>query len=1500
MPKNTHLEIATAEAERLPEHAIHVELELSLLRAKGAELAKLLAWIPKTVSSDSFQNRFNAMEKALLPVFPELDKVNADEPSSEDFRWLHDNIRLVIASIQDTSSALQLLRKLPHVRDVSGAIVPRVAAIADQFIQSANLEFSDEGFSAFVTAFQEHSPLQMAELWALPAALKLSLLEQIAHRAPEVLRDRTAENRVGVCVRSLRDAGQAPWKDIVEPLVCFDQILKQDPAGAYAQMDFQSRELYRDAVVEISAHSDMSEVEVAGAALELAKDARHWSHANPRLAMRRSHVGYYLVAEGATLLHRKAGYRPGLGTQIQMILRRHPDEFYLPAIELLTLGIMAAILRPLLSSSSSLALVLFAMVIAVLPCSQSATELINYLVTTLLKPKILPKLDLSDGIPDECLTMIVVPTLLLNEKQVRRLVDDLEVRYLGNHDRNLHFALLTDLADSQEPPNEDDPLVKLCSDLISALNDKYAAKNAGSFLLLHRHRIYNPREQVWMGWERKRGKLLDLNKLLKNEYDSFPVKVGDLSILPRVRYVITLDSDTELPRGSAHRMVGAIAHPLNQAIIDPVRNVVVSGYGILQPRVGVSVQSASRSRLANIYSGQTGFDIYTRAISDVYQDLYGEGIYTGKGIFEVETLHQVLNERFPRNALLSHDLIEGAYARAGLVTDIEVIDDYPSHYSAYNRRKHRWLRGDWQIAGWLGSHVTNEAGERERNPISISSQWKILDNLRRSLVEPGTFLFLLLGWFALPEPARYWTIATVIILFLPSWFHFLFTLGRALAERSINVALDAVSGLFTANVNVLLTLTFLAHQALLSLDAILRALVRRLITRRGLLEWETAAQAELGHQKRTAVDVYLDWTPIVAVVLGLAIYYWRRESFWAALPILILWAFSKLVSSWLNRSPRALRKEVSKTDEMFLKQTALRTWRYFAEFSTAEHNWLVPDNVQEDPAKIAPRISPTNMGFLLNARQAAHEFGYLTLPEFAALNARTLQTMRSLERAHGHFLNWYDTQTLQPLPPKFVSSVDNGNLVASLWTLQQGCLNLLRKPLLQASLAEGAFDILVALRDLRACTRRNARVLQRGLRGADALKFAFSTEEDCLSELEASAAGRPRPADAVWFAAELRRRATSIREAVRDFTPWLLPEFASLRKEQVLAASDWENLPALRSMPEFIERIEALVRMTMFRTGSSPERQSAVQQLAALLAQARANAIRLINQIRSIANQAGELADEMDFGMLLDPRRKLLSVGYDAEVEKLHSACYDLLASESRIAAFVAIAKEDIEQDCWFLLGRTHTVEDGRPVLVSWTGTMFEYLMPALWMRSYPNTLLDRSRAAAVRAQQAYATRKGVPWGISESAYFKLDEAGNYQYHAFGLPGLALHKDEMKALVISPYSAALALGAVGSEAVKDLRRMHREGWFASYGFYEAADFTPSARRSRWHRYELVRCWMAHHQGMTLLSITNFLRGGVVQEWFHADPRVQASELLLHEKPVAHVRAGRAGLSVATS
>jgi len=1483
MPQNTHIEMAEAEAARIQEQK-RTTPEFDALRKNAEEVSQRLAWNPSVHASGFFSGRWTAMAATLKPVLEKAGRRGRKLPESEDLRWLRENLHLLWAEFWNTRSAFKQLRRLPHVLTPRGTTIPRAAAVAEAYLYAAEFNFSESGFSAYVAAFQETTLLKFRELWAIVPAMELALLEQIAARSKNAFDENAPSQSIGTCIKSLIEINQRQWKEVLEPQIAFDRVLRQDPAGAYARLDFESRNLYREKLVKIAERSDATEMEVAMQALEMARQAQERPVGDPRVALRESHIGYYLLAEGAADLRQRIGFRPAFAYKIRTLLRKHPDEFYLPGIEILTFGLMSLVVLVLTSTFTPPSLILLSMLTLLLPCSQAAVQLMNYLTTTLLRPEVLPKFDFANEIPEDCTTLVAVPALVLNEKQVRRLVENLEVRFLGNHDRNLHFALLTDLPDSPVPSREDDPLVDLCANLIKELNEKYVGMKMGSFLMLHRHRIYNPREKVWMGWERKRGKLMDLNKLLTRERDSFPVKVGDLAVLAEVSFVITLDADTELPRGSAHRLIGTLAHPLNRAIIDPDKNVVVAGYGILQPRVRISVHSAGSSRLANIYSGQTGFDIYTRAVSDIYQDLYGEGIFAGKGIYEVETVHRVLDRRFPQNALLSHDLIEGAYARAGLVTDVEVIEDYPSHYSAYNRRRHRWLRGDWQITSWLSSKVPDETGRKVPNPISLVSQWKILDNLRRSLVDPATFLLFVLGWLVLPGYARSWTLAAALILFMPVWFEFLFTLVRSIAEQKLSVAREAATGLFNSNVGTLLTIIFLPHQMLVSLDAVVRTLVRRVFTRQRLLEWETAAEAESG-AKRTPVDTYLNWMPVIAILLGLIVFLVRKPALVAAVPVLALWACSKLVSKWLDSPAFLTEAETSDKDRAFLRRCALYTWRYFAEFSTQEHNWLIPDNLQQEPYQVAARVSPTNVGFLLNARQVACEFGYLSLAEFAELTALTLETIRKMPRNRGHLYNWYDTRTLQPLPPLFISTVDSGNLVASLWTLQQGCLKLLAEPTLRRQTAEGFLDYLQELTEHGGFPGRLLSKIQSKARGENWAVSLLKFPPAALARI-ASHQKHGSNEGVRWLAAQGQVRLSQFRRTLVKLTPWMLPDFVHLQKDGTvqLPRSDVK----LKDLPDVLTRLATRLHVALESGITDREKKASTERLLSLVSGARMDCVRLIQDLQSLAADAEKLAEEMEFGFVWNRQRKLMSIGFESEKNQTHSACYDLLASEARLGTFIAVAKDEIPSETWFFLARTHTTDHGRPVLISWTGTMFEYLMPTLWMRSYPGTLLDRSHRAAVLSQKEFTEPKRIPWGISESAYAERDDADNYRYHAFGVPQLAIFHGDMDALVISPYSTFLALSLHTGEALKNLRRMHRDGWFGPYGFYEAADFTATRGRAWGHDPELVRCWMAHHQGMSLLALANLLFDDVVQSWFHAHPRVQATELLLHERPVNYL------------
>jgi hypothetical protein len=1335
---------------------------------------------------------------------------------------------------------------------------------------------------------------------------------EVGHSSPDLqVSPPKVDVKLPDLITSLRDIGDADWKELFEQLSLTENVLRQDPSGAYPCMDFASRDLYRRVVRGLASHSQAGELEVARTAVDLARGAKIQWNLEPRAIERRSHVGYYLVDKGRRTLEKQIGYRPPFSRVILRIVGHRPELVYLVGFELLTVAIMAFVLTGL---GTTIPLV-WAFLLLLIPATESAIGVMNQLASWVFPPRSLPKLDFAHGIPDDCATMVAVPTLLINEPQVRQTVRDLEIRYLGNRDSNLHFALLTDPPDSAQPFDERDRLVELCSALIRGLNERYGGRAGGLFFLFHRHRVYNPSEAVWMGWERKRGKLLEFNNLLRGRYDSFPVKVGDVSILPRIRYVITLDADTQLPRESAHRLVGTLAHPLNRAVIDPATNTVVEGYGVLQPRVGISVRSVNRSRLAAIYSGETGFDLYTHAISNVYQDLVGEGSFTGKGIYEVDVFQRVLSERFPLNSILSHDLIEGAYTRSGLVSDLEVIDDYPSHFSAYSRRKHRWVRGDWQIMRWLLPRVPDYSSKIVRNPISIISKWKILDNLRRSLLDSATFVLLLAGWFFLPGGPAHWTVAILVLLLIPAYVRLLVSLSTVRSVENLpGVLTDTGEAFIAEQVSVFMMLALLAHQALVTLDAIVRTVVRLAITRQRLLEWETAAESEIQTEKRTRVDVYLVWTPVVSLALAVLLILLRPQALLVALPVLALWACSGAIARWLDRPLRAGSNQILEEDKDFLRDCALRTWRFFQTFSNAQTNWLIPDNFQQDLAAAVQRTSPTNVGFLLNARLAAYELGYLSLAEFVNGTEKSLATARRLARYRGHLFNWYDIQTLQPLEPLFVSTVDNGNLVCCLWTLKQGCLQIAERPFLGASVWQCIKDHLRLIAEL-------GRAAPYGPEAARVMKeLATWSQRPCsdaaawLQELPGLESALSRLADALlpgaeenikelrWWVEETRLRLGSLRKMVEALAPWLLPEYRELVECRELALSSDTNHLSLNSWRDFLRTLNS--RLEAICNDERADQRTTVLALSirSLIPGCIRETEALCQRLQAIAQEADTLVDQMDFSFLYNAKRKVLSIGYDvtrtslaessydllasearaiepgSKHKGLHSFTYDLLASEARATAFVAIAKGDVPQESWLYLGRAHTVCEGKRVLLSWSGTMFEYLMPALWMRTYPNTLLDNSLRSAVRCQQT----KRIPWGISESAHSEKDNAGLYQYHAFGLRALALRPTMHRGLVVAPYASFLALTVDPSSALENLRAMRQKGWLGPMGYYEAADFSLS-RVQKSQDYELVRCWMAHHQGMILLSVCNLLAGSAMQNLFHAEPMVMATERLLHER-----------------
>jgi len=1495
---------AAREAVRLP---LAPEIAEAVRPADAAPAAPVIAW---TLTRDgscrkAFAERLKNISGAIQETVQQLLQITSTGMVlSGRARIFLDNASLTRLALQEAAAGIERADDLPRVELADESIVPRAYALAKSYLEAALFRFDLAGFRDYVAELQFASPIEMAEAWHLKPFLNFAIAEQIAaicgplpskpQENAEVANAVSASAdspRLRDLVDSLLTISDLEWKTVFCEIDLSEKILRQDRAGTYARMDFASREAYRAAVAELAKGSKRPEHEIATQAIDLAREASEMASLSGRARERRSHVGYYLVDQGRAVLERAIGFKASPASRARTFLLKFPDYSYLAGIELLTLGIMGGVVafsRAKLPGFLVVALFL-------IPALDCAVSIVNMVVTRFVRPRKLARLDFSAGVPGECRTMVVVPTLLTSEEQARHAARDLEIRYLGNRDANIHFALLTDPPDAETEFDDKDGLAPFCSRLIEQLNAKYAGQREGSFFHFHRNRVFNEAEGIWMGWERKRGKLLDFNRFLLKQADNFAVKTGDLALLEGgVKYVITLDLDTQLPREAAHKLIGTLAHPLNRAAINAATNTVVEGYGILQPRVDTSIKSAGRSRLASLLSGDTSFDIYTRAVSDVYQDLFGEGIFTGKGIYEVEAFQQVLAGRFPNNAILSHDLIEGAYARAGLVSDVEVVDDYPSHFSAFSRRKHRWVRGDWQIIFWLLPRVPDNSGRLSRNPLSAISRWKIIDNLRRSLTEFATFALLLCGWLFLPGRAVYWTLAALAIIFLPAYFQFVFsiaTAGHALLEKGFWKGL--LRDFATAHATLFIRLTFLCHQTLVTVDAVVRTMVRTLLTRRKMLEWETAAESETTSEATTLVDSYLDWAVFLAFAIGALVAVSHPASLAIALPFLGLWASSKWICDWLNQPRESSASPFKAADRALLRNSALRTWRFFREFSNREERWLIPDIVQAEPPLVAHRISTTNLGLLLNSRQAACDLGYLTLDEFIHDTHETLATVDRMEKQRGHLYNWYDNRTLEAVKPLFVSTVDNGNLLCSLWTLKHGCLEAAKQPLFGENQWKGIRDYVELLTELAGKKPRIPavyRAVQDLKQRFEALPSSGAEWINGLSTLDLAAvileeklADRDLPEEIRWWIGEFAVRVGSLIRMVANLAPWLSPE-----AEAVWNLIDQAHRPDLKSFtlesaPRTLQALDEHLQALAKGAALGEEARAALPHLRNALARSQEMHARLAGKLADLAAHAAALAEAMDFSFLYNSKKKMVAIGYDGDEKAVSKYHYDLMASEARAAVFCAIAKNEMPQEAWFQLDRTQTNCQREDVLISWTGTMFEYLMPALWMRSYPNTMLDHSARAAVLAQQRYARSKSIPWGISESSSAQRNPDGHYRYFAFGVPGLGLNHDGASdELVVSPYSTFLALGTDPRGAISNLERMKKMNWLSTYGFFEAGDFTPS-RQVRGERHQVVRNWMAHHQGMTLLAITNALCDSSMQRRFHAEPGVMATERLLHEK-----------------
>ena len=1339
-------------------------------------------------------------------------------------------------------------------------------------------------------------------------------------------------------ITSMRLTSAFDWQTFFESVSLVDEILRE--GSNFGEMDFETRDQYRHAIEDLSRGSRFSEIEVARRAVQRAKTGSAEPQHNGQPGdNKKSDPGFYLISQGRLSFERELNFKLAWRRWVLRLYVRAAVPGYLSTIALLT-AIIAAI--PVIHAQelglSTKYLVLFSL-LAIVPASDLAIALINRVVTDLLGPRPLPRMEFRAGVPADFRTIVVVPTLLTSQEFIKEQLERLEIHYLANPDGDVRFALLSDWADApSEAEPGDEELLAAAYEGISALNQRYGPLEGGGnrFFLFHRKRLWNESEQKWMGWERKRGKLHELNQFLRGSAVTSFIAVGGQApeIVQDVRYVITLDADTRLPRGAVTRLVGTMAHALNRPQFSPADGRVIDGYGLVQPRITPSLPTKRDGSLfQRIFSGPSGIDPYASAVSDVYQDLFREGSYTGKGIYDIDAFEAALAGKVRDNTLLSHDLFEGIFVRTALATDIELFDEFPSHYEAFAARHQRWARGDWQLLPWILGLRSAAAEKSAKVRIPALGRWKMIDNLRRSLSAPAMFLTLLAGWL-IPEVSPWiWTAFILATIAIPAFIPFLTGLNTRLGGISKRSHFrDLLSDFLLGAAQTALTIVFLAYQTWLMLDAIARTLGRLFISRKHLLEWVTAA-----HAKRT-VDLNLlgifarmKGSVILAAGAFAIIELVRHSALPAALPFIIVWAAAPAVAWWISLPPKPPRLEaLSEIEVKTLRAISRRTWRFFETFVSAAEHFLPPDNFQEDPkGVVAHRTSPTNVGLYLLSTLAACDFGWISARDSVERWEATLETMGEMERFRGHFYNWYDTRDLRPLDPKYISTVDSGNIAGHLLALGNGCRELIHSSSSQSRFLEGLEDSLALLREAlskSADIRRTQTVTQRhlvsavdalvpliGQPPADARDWAARLVElreqarNVTDIAQTLVQERGDPSDSelrAWAAAIFASVESHYRDA-RILIPWLRLE----QREIVAMAHRFQDdaaiwaaiepffkvLPTLETAPE---RFQASIHeLTVLRTSmesDADKNSNAIGRIDALVdvfEESSAESAELCQRLQDIAVLCKRFFDEMDFRFLFDPSRKLFSIGYRAGEGSLDSSCYDLLASEARLASFIAIAKGDVPSSHWFHLGRALTPVGRGSALVSWSGSMFEYLMPGLVMRSPAESILSQTDAHVVFRQIEYGAERGVPWGVSESAYYARDIDFTYQYSSFGVPGLGLKRGLSQDLVIAPYATALAAMVEPNAAVENLAVLARAGGVGAYGFYEALDYT-SSRLPEGKDVGVVRAFMAHHQGMSLVAYANALRDGVMRNRFHFEPIVQATELLLQERTPRDVLVAR--------
>jgi len=1312
------------------------------------------------------------------------------------------------------------------------------------------------------------------------------------------------------CITSLHFFSTLDWSDIFESASFVEQILKHDPDGTYPGMDFTTRNYYKNRVEELALNYGISELNIAKQAIELASDAYNSCHeksiADPKI-QRSWHVGYYLIDKGIKILERRqkttAEFLPEEENSPSF---KKYGILYITSVSLVTMVMMGVAIQYLILSTTSNVLLfsLLAGIAVLIPSSEIAVKIVNLVICHALKPAFFPKLELKEGIPESMSTIVAVPTLISNEYCVKELLEKIENHYLSNREENLYFALIGAFRDSdQSKMEDDDKIIETTLSGIKELNRKYAKGLKDKFYFVHRSRHFNKKNNKWIGWERKRGALVEFNDLVLGATNtSFNYISCEAPPFSKVKYVITLDSDTILPIGMAKKMIGTMAHPLNRPVIDSEKGIVVAGYGLMQPKIEVDNESSNKSRFSRIFTGQEGIDPYANAISDVYQDLFGEGIFTGKGIYDLKVFQSSLKDAISDNTVLSHDLLEGSYVRTGLVTDLKLVDSYPLRYNSFSARLHRWVRGDWQLIRFLNGKICNRRGSKIENPLSLLSRWKIFDNLRRSLLAPNLMALAFLSFSFLPGNIYFWLGFLIFTLAFPL---IMSVIGQIIALRfeyeRIKNYMPIMYGLKALFMQFLLTLVFLPYQAWLMTKAIFVTLVRVYITKKNLLEWVTSDDIEKS-QKNTLKSYLASMKAsfLEAAVICLLAIIFKPETVFLSLLFFLAWGSAPLIAYWVSKDFIILKVKISENDQHELGRIARKTWRYFEEFTSIHTHYLPPDNYQEDPPRcIALRTSPTNIGLGLMAILSARDFGFIGTHEMMSLIEKTVTTIEGMKKWNGHLYNWYYILTLEPLLPRYISTVDSGNLLCYMTTLCAGLKNYLESPIVDNQFSNGFRDTLrcAGKKDYAAYYKilpfdiptektpvdlvlwnqaLNDLIMGQGLE--EITEGYWKTKIDKMLLMFKNDMVQFMPGIDMLERMSSELRSKDLDEEIKNNVEELLE---LMKKNCTLNNLCFVKKDARDSVNQLIDRIQKTEKNKLNKTLTW------LFELEETLNKAIGRTQEFVKRYNALIDRIDALSDAMEFLPLYDQKRELFSIGYNMEDRKLSNSYYDLLASESRQTSYICTAKGKIPASHWYRLGRSLTIMDHYKGLVSWTGTMFEYLMPLLIMKSYKNTLLDETYSFVIKSQKKYGRQKRMPWGTSESGFNALDKNSDYQYKAIGVPWLGLKRGLIDDAVVAPYATFLALLVDPEGAIKNIKDLKKEGLEGPYGFYEAADYTP-ARLPFDKERALIKSFMAHHQGMSLVALDNCLHKNIMQTRFHTNPEIRAAQLLLQEKVASNI------------